>query len=73
MKIRIYRNWMHAWEPVREDWETYKHILRPLCVSGCIAFKSREGIIEFFADHGITAIEEGSTEYPDDAEQLMLF
>lgn len=73
MKIRIYRNWMCAWEPIREDWEKHSNILRPLCVSGCIAFKSRDSIIEFFADHSITAIEEGSAEDNDDVEQLLMF
>lgn len=73
MVIKVYRNWMHAWEPVREDWETYRHILRPLCVSGCIAFKRKEDIVAFFYDHGITAIEESSAEYPDEAEQLLMF
>ena len=73
MVIKVYRNWMCAWEPIREDWEKHREILRPLCVSGCIAFKRKEDIVAFFYDHGIRAIEEGSVEDIGDAEQLLMF
>jgi len=73
MVIKIYRSSFGGWMPTCEMWKKHRHILYPLCIGGNIAYKTREGIIEFFASHNITAIEEGSVDDMADAEQLLMF
>ena len=72
MTIKVYKSSFGPWMPTCDAWKENRHILSPLCTGGCIAFRSREGIIEFFKDNGIVAIEDtGETE--EVSEQLMLF
>jgi len=74
MTIKVYRNWMHVWEPLRSEWERHRAILFPLCVSGSIGFKRKEDIIAFFAEHGITAEEDTvGKEGIDINGQLLMF
>ncbi len=72
MVIKVYKNWLGAWEPCREAWDLHRHILGPMCVCGAIAFRKKEHIVEFFATRGVTAIET-SDETEEVSEQLMLF
>lgn len=74
MTIKIYRNWMHVWEPIREDWKKHRAILFPLCTCGSIGFKRKEDIIAFFAEHGITAEEDIGLKVDTDIHgQLLMF
>lgn len=74
MVIKVYKNWMNRWEPIRQEWDKNREILCRLAVSGNIAFKKLEHITAYFKEHGITAIEDkASLEDTDVPEQLMLF
>lgn len=72
MVIKIYRSSFGGWLPNCDAWKEYREILIPLCTGGCIAFRSKEAIIEFFKDNGIVAIEDTGSE-ESYSEQLMLF
>jgi len=73
MIIKVYKNWLGAWEPCREAWDLHRHILGPMCICGAIAFRKKEHIVEFFAARDIVAIEDTGETLESHSEQLMLF
>jgi hypothetical protein len=60
--------------PIPAEWEKNRAVLRPLCTSGVIAYKTKEALIEFFQFYGIIAEEDnGSSEEESTTKQLLMF